>query len=63
MFVKLDLDSLLEMANILSKSFLIRGLEIGEIIPIPVWIIPFPVYKTGIELHSKTGGYLNKEFF
>ena len=27
------------------RSFLIRGEEIEEIIPFPVWIIPFPVFN------------------
>ena len=29
----------------------------GEIIPFPVWTIPFPVYKTGFGLLSKYGKY------
>ena len=35
---------------------MIRGLEIGE-------IIPFPVSKTGFELLSKSGKYILKEVF
>ena len=28
---------------------MIRDLEVGEIIPIPLWIIPFPVLKINFE--------------
>ena len=31
------------------RSFLIGGAEVGEIIPFPVWINLFPVFKTGFE--------------
>ena len=27
------------------RSFFIRGLEVGEMIPFPVWIIPFPFFE------------------
>ena len=39
-------------------SFLIRGLEVGEIIPFPVWIIPFPDLKINFGLLDK-----NKKYF
>ena len=44
-------------------SFLIGGLEIGEIIPFPVWITPFPVFKTRFELVSKIKKHNEKEVF
>ena len=50
MFAKLDLNSSVKILNLFSKKFLIRGLEIGE-------IIPFPVCKTGFGLLSKNGKY------
>ena len=33
------------MAIVCKRSCLIRGLEVGEIIPLPVWMIPFPILK------------------
>ena len=35
------------------KKFFIGGQEIGEIIPFPVWMIPFPVFKTSFKLVDK----------
>ena len=34
-----------------SRSFFIRGLEMGKIIPFPVWIIPFPVKNLGLKFY------------
>ena len=45
------------MVDILLKKFLIRGLERGEIILFPVWIIPFPIYKTGFRFLVENGNY------
>ena len=63
LLVKLDLDSSEKMVNILLTKFLIQDLEIGEIIPFLVWIIPFPVCK--LDLHSlvKMVNILFKQFF
>ena len=61
MLVKLDLGSSVKMVNLFSKKFLIRGLEIGEIIPFPVQIISFPVCKTGFGLLRKNGTYSVEE--
>ena len=38
------------------------GLSLA-IFPFPVWIIPFPVCKTGFGLLSKNGKYFVKEVF
>ena len=43
------------------EVFLIRGLEVGEIIPFPVWIIPFPVLKTKFETLGTNEKYFIKE--
>ena len=45
------------------KSFLMWWLERGEIIPFPVWIIPFPVMKTILESLKQMGILLLKKFF
>ena len=42
---------------------MIRGQEIGEIIPFPVWIIPFPVFKTRFKLVDKILKHFVKEVF
>ena len=36
------------------SNFLIRGREIGEIVPFPVWIIPFPVFQASFGLIGKS---------
>ena len=35
----------------------------GEIIPVPVWIIPFPVLKINFELLGKNKNHFVKEVF
>ena len=42
-------------------SFLIGGQEVGEIIPFPVWIILFPVFKTRFKLIGKSWNHFVKE--
>ena len=42
---------------------MIRGLEVGETIPFPVWIIPFPVLKIDFELLGTNEKYFVKEVF
>ena len=61
MIVELDLDSSAKMINLLLIFCLIQGLEIGEIIPFPVYIISFPVYKAGFGPLSKDGNNFVKE--
>ena len=51
------------MVNIVLKHFSIQGLENGEIIPFPVWIIPFLVRKTGFGRLSKNGKYFVNTVF
>ena len=36
--------------HLVKEVFLIRGPEVGEIIPFPVWMIPLPVLKIDYEL-------------
>ena len=49
---------------LLSKiSVLIGDEEVGEIIPFPVWMILFPVFKTSFELDSKSYKYFVKGVF
>ena len=43
------------------RSFLIGGQEIGEIIPFPVWIIRFPIFKTSFKLVDKIEKHFVKE--
>ena len=45
------------------RSFLIRGLEVGEIILFPVRIIPFPVLKINFEALGTNEGHFVKEVF
>ena len=45
------------------RSFLIGGIEIGEIIPLPVWIIPFPVLEIHFEFLGRNGEDVVKEVF
>ena len=33
------------LETVCKRNFLTGGQEVGEIIPISVWIIPFPVFK------------------
>ena len=42
---------------------MIRGQEIGEIIPFPVWIIPFPVLKPSFKVVDKIKKHFVKEVF
>jgi len=42
---------------------LIGGQEVEEIIPFPVWIIPFPVFKTSFGLIGKSKKHFVKETF
>ena len=44
-------------------SFFIRGMEVGEIIPFPVWTIPFPVLKIDFEFFGTYKKHFGKEFF
>ena len=37
---------------------MIRGLEVREIIPFPVWIIPFPDSKTGFDSWDLMGNHI-----
>ena len=57
MFAKLDMDSSVKMLNLFTKKVLIQGLEIREIIPFPVYMILFPVCKTGFGLLRKYAHY------
>ena len=49
--------------NLDQKKFLIGGQEIREIIPFPVWIIPFPIFKTSFKLVDKIEKHFVKEVF
>ena len=40
-----------------------RGYEVGETIPFPVWIIPFPVLKIDFEPLRTNEKYFVKEVF
>ena len=60
---KLILNPLEQMKSILKKKFLIRGLEVGKIIPFPVWKIPFPVLKINFETLETTEKHFVKEVF
>ena len=51
------------MKNIFKKNSLIRGLEVGEIIPFPVWMISFPVLKTNLEPFVSNKKHFIKEIF
>ena len=51
------------MRNILLKEFMIRGLEVREIIPFPVWMIPFPVSKIYFKLLGSKEKHSVKEVF
>ena len=42
---------------------MIRGQEVGEIIPFPVWIIPFPVLKIDFEPFGSYENDVEKEVF
>ena len=42
---------------------MIGGLEIGEIIPFPVWIIPVPVSKIDFKPLGSNENYSVKEVF
>ena len=46
--VKWNLNPLDQMRNIYKRSFLIKGLKVGEIILFPVWVFPFPVLKINL---------------
>ena len=37
------------MCTISQKKFLFRGPEVGDKIPFPVWINPFPILKINYE--------------
>ena len=50
------------MKNIFKKNSLIRGLEVGEIILFPVWMIPFPVLKTNFEPFGSNKKHFVKKF-
>ena len=49
--------------DFVKEVFLIRGLEMGEIIPFPVWIIPFPVLKINFELLGSNEKHFVKKSF
>ena len=49
------------MRTILQESLFIRGLIIGEMIPFPVWIIPFDVLTINFELLGKKETHFVKE--
>ena len=63
MFVKLDLDSSVKMVILFSKKFLIRGLEIGEIIQFPVYMISLPFVKLDLDSLRKMVTILLKKLF
>ena len=47
-----------------NRSFLIRDPEVGDIIPFPVWIIPFTVLKINYEpLETNGRHFLNEVLF
>ena len=49
--LKIKFETLGENENDFEKEvFFNRGLEVGEKIPFPVWIIPFPVLKINFKL-------------
>ena len=45
------------------SCFLIRGPELGEIIPFPVWIIPFPILKINSEFLGLNEKHFVKDIF
>ena len=45
------------------RCFLNRGLEVGKIIPFPVWMIPFPVFKINFETLGRNEKHFVKEAF
>ena len=42
---------------------MIGSQKVGEKIPFPVWIIPFPIFKTSFELVDKIDKHFVKEVF
>ena len=49
--------------HLVKEVFFIRSLEVGEIIPFPVWLIPFPVLKIDFELMGSNEKHFEKEVF
>ena len=47
----------------IKKRFLLRGQEMVEIIPFPVWRIPFPVLKNKFEPFGSNEKLFGKEVF
>ena len=45
------------------KKFFIRDLELGEMIPYPVWIIQFSVLNINFELLGENEKHFVKEIF
>ena len=45
------------------RSFKIEGQEVEEIIPFPVWIIPFPVFKTIFRILGSNDKSFEEFFF
>ena len=49
--------------DVVKEVFFIRGLEVGEIIPFPVWMILFSVYQINFEFLGRYGKDIVKEVF
>ena len=49
--------------TVCKRRFFIRGMEVGEIIPFPVWIISFPVLKIDFEPLGSNVKHFVKEVF
>ena len=45
---------MMKVRNIFKRSVLLGGEEVGEIIPFPVWIVQFPVFKTSFKFTGKS---------
>ena len=61
--MKIDFEPLGTNEKHFVKDIFIRGLEVEEIIPFPVWIIPFPVSKINFESLGKSKKHFIKEVF
>ena len=51
------------MRNIYKRSFLIKGLKLGELILFPVWIFPFPVLKIDLNPLDQMRNIYKRSFF
>ena len=62
-FLKLISTPWIKWETFCNRSFLIRGMEVGEIIPFCVWIIPFPVLEINFEPLGLKEKHCVKEVF